>query len=132
MPRFVYVGPIDGIDLPLLRLVDVRQGDEFDCTPEQADILARQADLYQPLDEETTAIAAVAIADAEAQFAELVPAPPAPDEGPDIPILASGGVIHEPTVALAGEAGPEVPTVRRRRTKTDTTPFDADTTPQER
>lgn len=82
MPRFVYVGPIDGIDLPLLRLVDVRQGDEFDCTPEQADILARQADLYQPVDDETTAIAVAAIADAEAQFAALVPAAPVLDEDP--------------------------------------------------
>lgn len=102
MPRFVYVGPIDGIDLPLLRLVDVRQGDEFDCTPEQADVLARQADLYQPVDDETSAIAAAAIAAAEAQFAELVPAPPVLED-------------EEPPAEEAAPSG------RRRRTQTDTT-----------
>lgn len=111
MPRFVYVGPIDGIDLPLLRLVDVRQGDEFDCTPEQADILARQADLYQPVDDETSAIAAAAIADAEAQFAELVPAPPVlEDEEPpaDEPAVVEAQTdTTEPTTTVADPTAQE-------------------------
>lgn len=80
MPRFAYVGPLDGIDIPLLRLTEVRPGDEFDVTDEQAALLAVQPDNYQPVDKAAKAIAGPAIAEAEAAFAALAPAPHDVDE----------------------------------------------------
>jgi len=98
MPRFAYVGPLDGIDIPLLRLTEVRPGDEFDVTDEQAALLAVQPDNYAPVDEAAQAIAAVAIAEAEAAFAALVPAPADLDTADEAPAL---GVIGEPGPELA-------------------------------
>lgn len=50
MPRLTYIGPIDGIDIPLLRLTEVRPGDEFDATDEQAERLLEQVDNYRLVD----------------------------------------------------------------------------------
>jgi broad specificity phosphatase PhoE len=45
-------------------------------------------------------------------------APEPPDVAPDVPHLAEGGIVNKPTVALIGEAGPEmrVPLAQFRRT----------------
>ncbi len=108
MPRFRYVGPFDGIDIPLLRLVDVKPGDEFDVSDAQAELLGAQPDNYEPVDEETAAIAAVVQADAAAAFEALVPATP------------------EPVPAIVGESGPEavIPLSALPDTTTDAAPAD--------
>lgn len=50
MPRIRYVGPLVGVDIPLVRQADVKPGDEFDATDDQAALLLAQPDNYQPAD----------------------------------------------------------------------------------
>lgn len=47
MPRIQYVGGIAGVDIPLVGLSDVKPGDVFDATDEQA-VTLLQSDIYQP------------------------------------------------------------------------------------
>lgn len=47
MPRITYVGPIVGVDIPLLGLSDVKPGDVFDATDDQAAALLA-SDIYAP------------------------------------------------------------------------------------
>ncbi|MGL4256349.1 MAG: hypothetical protein ACRCSL_08445 [Microbacterium sp.] len=47
MPRIEYHGPLDGVDIPLVRLAGVRPGDEFDATDEQAALLLAQPDNFR-------------------------------------------------------------------------------------
>lgn len=50
MPKVRYVGPLVGVDIPLVRLTDVKPGDEFDATEAQAALLLEQADNFHPAD----------------------------------------------------------------------------------
>lgn len=81
MPRFRYVGPLVGVDIPLLRLTDVKPGDEFDVTDDQAQLLGAQPDNYEPVDKATAKIADRVQAEAAALFESLVPSQPV-DEVP--------------------------------------------------
>lgn len=94
MPRFRYVGPIAGIDIPLLRLTDVKPGDEFDVTDAQAELLGAQPDNYEPADKATAKIADRVQAEAAQHFEDLVPKPIDPAE--------IDSVVH-----VASEAGPD-------------------------
>lgn len=47
MPRIKYVGPIVGVDIPLVGLEGVQPGDVFDATEEQAAALL-ELDIYAP------------------------------------------------------------------------------------
>ena len=80
MPRFSYVGPLDGVDIPLLRLTEVHPGDEFDVTDEQAELLAAQPSNYGPIDKAAKAIAK-RVADDYAAFL----APPDPEVAEEVP-----------------------------------------------
>lgn len=81
MPRFRYVGPLVGVDIPLLRLTDVKPGDEFDVAVEQAELLGAQPDNYEPVDKATAKLADRVQAEAARHFEDLVPKP-AVDEPP--------------------------------------------------
>lgn len=45
MPRIKYVGGIAGVDIPLVGLTDVKPGDAFDATDDQAAVLLL-SDIY--------------------------------------------------------------------------------------
>lgn len=47
MPRIEYHGPLVGLDIPLLRAVDVQPGDVLDATEEQAALLLAQPDNFR-------------------------------------------------------------------------------------
>lgn len=47
MPRIVYVGPFDQVDVPLIYGA-VRPGEPFDVTDAQAALLLDQPDNFQP------------------------------------------------------------------------------------
>ncbi len=47
MPRIEYHGPLVGLDIPLVRLADVKPGDKFDATDEQAALLLAQPDNFR-------------------------------------------------------------------------------------
>lgn len=85
MPRFRYVGPLVGVDIPLLRLTDVKPGDEFDVTDDQAELLGAQPDNYEPVDKATAKLADRVQAEAAAAFDALVPAPPADEPPAEVP-----------------------------------------------
>jgi len=48
VPRITYVGPIDAVDIPLLRLNGVKRGESFDATADQAAALLLAPDNYIP------------------------------------------------------------------------------------
>jgi hypothetical protein len=47
VPTFVYVGPFDVVDIPLIGR-SVKAGEEFDVSDAQAALLAEQPDNYAP------------------------------------------------------------------------------------
>jgi hypothetical protein len=50
MPRYVYVGPIDAVDVPLIGRTLTR-GDEFDVDDDVAPLFDEQPDNYQPAED---------------------------------------------------------------------------------
>lgn len=61
MPRIRYVGPVDAVDIPLLRLNGVKRGDVFDATDDQAASLLLAPDNYEPAPAKATAKADTAL-----------------------------------------------------------------------
>jgi hypothetical protein len=50
MPRYIYVGPIDAVDVPILGRTLTR-GDEFDVDDDAAHLFDEQPDNYQPAED---------------------------------------------------------------------------------
>lgn len=48
MPKIRYVGPIDGVDIIIAGLSDVKRGDEFDVPAEVAEQLLGDDSMYVP------------------------------------------------------------------------------------
>lgn len=64
MPKIRYVGPIVGVDIVLVNLSGVEPGDEFDASPEAAEVLLTDDTMYVAADADAEEIVA-ALAAAE-------------------------------------------------------------------